>query len=217
VVQCDGTSYEHSFAGAVRFRACAPQTRNILTARAEQIVGPERGQPLSQLTLSGDACVVAAPGQPKRWASQMRIYFLDEPLSKKDVAFVCDALNLTGDIERVRIPYLLPIPTRKLHEKHKQTGSRFARLGSAPAGCFGLWIGPQILDARHGVGRHHHQNPFGNGSSLPGYLDTQLKKESDISIKNGFMNPISFTKPALGYTEMKQSKTLMEKIESFPV
>src|ERR1051326_9195246 len=42
-------------------------------------------------------------------------------------------------------------PTRKLHEKHKQTGSRFARVGSAPAGCVSLWPGPQILPSRLGA------------------------------------------------------------------
>jgi len=39
-----------------------------------------------------------------------------------------------------------------------------------------------------GVGCHHDPDPFGNGSSLPGiFRYSTEKKESEISMKNGFM------------------------------
>jgi hypothetical protein len=47
VVQRARTSHEHSVTGALRFRTCAPKTRNILTPRSEQIVARERRERVS--------------------------------------------------------------------------------------------------------------------------------------------------------------------------
>jgi hypothetical protein len=39
----------------------------------------------------------------------MRIYYLDRELSKEEIEFVQQALDLTEPIEQVRIPHILPV------------------------------------------------------------------------------------------------------------
>ncbi|MGQ0656746.1 MAG: hypothetical protein ACT4NU_01410 [Chromatiales bacterium] len=57
-------------------------------------------------------------------AEVMRIYFLEEPLGTDDIAFVKEALNVTEEIEQVRVPYVLPVLSREAyseaeHRKHE--------------------------------------------------------------------------------------------------
>ena len=50
----------------------------------------------------------------------MRIYYLEEPLSAEDSKFVADELAEGGQIEQIRIPYILPIlETWSIEEERK--------------------------------------------------------------------------------------------------
>lgn len=54
----------------------------------------------------------------------MRIYFLDAPLSAEDLAFVREALDVSGELEQIQVPYVLPVLsaplTERQHQQHEQ-------------------------------------------------------------------------------------------------
>jgi hypothetical protein len=61
----------------------------------------------------------------------MRIYYLEAPLSDEDVYFVQEELEIEGEAQQVRVPFVLPVHTelftQQAHERHERQLVRYLR------------------------------------------------------------------------------------------